>query len=610
MSLSPSGDRAAFLVTTAKGRRIAVQNIGGKFLATVDPGALKLRRITWAGDDFLLITTSSTINLGMDWGFKHELDQVQVLDLHTLKMFSVFQNQRTISNVVFGTYGVAQAGGRWYGYFGGLRLEQGASDVHLTNSNPQLYKVDLATGAAEVAGPSATQPLRWVVDPSGAVIAHSFYEERTGDWRLIVGAGSGGRVVLEKSAPLQQIALVGQGRSPGTVLVNDGTGAEDVLQEISLADGKIEPLFTEYTVRDFIFDQVTGLLLGAEVLDPVGAVLFDPQLQAKVRGTFKAFPGRHVELVSHSPSFDDLIVETDGGDDSGAYWFVDIAKGSAIPVGEARPDIPATAVGPTRMFSYKASDGTALEGVLTLPPGGAARDLPLVMMPHGGPIGARDDPGFDWWAQAFASRGYAVFQPNYRGSAGYGVAFIKAGYGEWGRKMLSDMADGMAALAAQGIIDQKRACIVGGSYGGYAALAGVTLQQGLYRCAVSYAGVSDLPDQQRWELDRQGTGNALSRYWRTAIEGNGKDARALERISPARAASRADAPILLMHGKDDTIVPIEQSRKMAGELKSAGKPVEVHEFPGQDHWLIDEDSRLQILKASVDFVEAHDPPGM
>jgi dipeptidyl aminopeptidase/acylaminoacyl peptidase len=280
-----------------------------------------------------------------------------------------------------------------------------------------------------------------------------------------------------------------------------------------------------------------------------------------------------------------------------------------VPLTPARPDIAAGQVGPTRMFAYKGADGTPLEGVLTLPPARTAKALPLVVMPHGGPLYANDEVGFDWWAQAFAAQGYAVLQPNYRGSGGHGLAFVHAGYGEWGRKMLTDMSDGVAALAAQGMIDPRRVCIVGASYGGYAALAGVTLQHGIYRCAVSYAGVADLPALEWWDLDRNGDDNEMIRYWRTAVKGDDRAAPALGAISPARHADAADAPILLIHGKHDTVVPIEQSRKMKGALEGAHKPVELIELPGQDHWLSDEAARIQMLKASVEFVEKNNPPG-
>lgn len=609
LSLSPSGKRAAFMISNAKGRLVVVQDVGGKVIATVTPGGVKLRDLSWAGDDLLEITTSSTFNLGMDWSYEHELERVDVLDLHALKVTTIFRNQKNVAPPVLANYGSARVGGRWYGYFAGLRVEadEAGMNATVTSDFRQLYKVDLLTGQTDVAVVGGSHDFQWVVAPDGAVVAHSEYNQISGEWRLSPGPGPGGKILLSYKTPLNDLALLGLGRTPGTVLIEDSTGSEDRYEEVSLTTGAVTPLLEGYAVRALIFDQVSDLFLGAEVRGPEGAVLFDPAQQAKLRGAFKAFPGRRSELVSFDPSFDELIVETDGADDSGTFWLVDIHAGSAVQLGGGRPGVPPEAVGPTRVFAYKASDGLSLEGVLTLPPGKDPKGLPLVVMPHGGPIGIRDEVGFDWEAQAFASRGYAVFQPNYRGSGGYGLAFRKAGYGEWGRKMLSDMSDGVAALAAEGVVDPKRVCIVGGSYGGYAALAGVTLQHGLYRCAVSFAGVADLPALRRWQLMREGDDNDLSRYWRTAIQGEAKDEPGLAQISPVSRAASADAPILLMHGKDDTVVPIDQSREMASALKSAGKQVELVEFADQDHWLSDETGRIQMLKAEVDFVQAHNP---
>jgi dipeptidyl aminopeptidase/acylaminoacyl peptidase len=216
---------------------------------------------------------------------------------------------------------------------------------------------------------------------------------------------------------------------------------------------------------------------------------------------------------------------------------------------------------------------------------------------------------FDWWSEAFAARGYAVFQPNFRGSDGYGAKLLKAGYGQWGRKMQTDITDGLKALAAQGIVDPKRACVMGWSYGGYAAMASITVQNGFYRCAVAGAGVSDLNTMLEWVLDRAGyRDNEASRYWNLAMGAKGPDDPALHEISPARLAAKADAPILLIFGKDDTVVPTAQSREMERALRSAGKPVEVLVLDKEDHWLSRENTRIQMLKAADAFIEKYNPP--
>jgi dipeptidyl aminopeptidase/acylaminoacyl peptidase len=197
-----------------------------------------------------------------------------------------------------------------------------------------------------------------------------------------------------------------------------------------------------------------------------------------------------------------------------------------------------------------------------------------------------------------------VLQPNFRGSTGYGPAFRRAGYGQWGRKMQSDVSDGLTALAAQGIVDPKRACIMGASYGGYAALAGVTLQKGLYRCAVAVAGVSDVAKMASTDIQESGYDDTLKRALKEEL-GERKDLRP---ISPVNFAAQADAPILLIHGKDDTVVPYGQSTAMAGALREAGKPVEMVTLPGEDHWLSRSETRLAMLEAAVRFITANNPP--
>jgi dipeptidyl aminopeptidase/acylaminoacyl peptidase len=281
---------------------------------------------------------------------------------------------------------------------------------------------------------------------------------------------------------------------------------------------------------------------------------------------------------------------------------VDIKTGRADALGSSYA-IDAGDVGPMRMLRYKAVDGLEIGAVLTLPPGRSEKNLPLIVLPHGGPA-TRDYPVFDWWAQAYASRGYAVLQPNFRGSEGSGAAFRLAGRGEWGRKMQTDISDGVADLARQGIIDPKRVCIVGASYGGYAALAGVTLQQGLYRCAVSVAGVADVARMLSTDIRESGQNRTVIRALRTEV-GTGRD---MKDVSPANFAARADAPIMLIHGVDDIVVPFDQSRQMAAALSRAGKPHEFIKLEGEDHWLSKGETRLAMLKASMAFVEKHNPP--
>jgi len=235
---------------------------------------------------------------------------------------------------------------------------------------------------------------------------------------------------------------------------------------------------------------------------------------------------------------------------------------------------------------------------LTLPRDREAQNLPLIVLPHGGPQ-ARDTADFDWWSQALANQGYAVLRPNYRGSALTGK-FIAAGYGQWGRKMQTDLSDGVRYLARQGIIDPSRVCIAGASYGGYAALAGVSLDPGVYRCAVAVAGLSDLSKQLEWvESNHMNTHNREERYWDRFMGATGPRDAALDAIS---------VPVLLIHGKEDTVVPYEQSQIMFDAMRRARKPVELVTLKHEDHWLSRSETRLQMLQTSVAFLREHNPP--
>ena len=185
---------------------------------------------------------------------------------------------------------------------------------------------------------------------------------------------------------------------------------------------------------------------------------------------------------------------------------------------------------------------------------------------------------------------------------------MEAGYGEWGRKMQTDLSDGVRGLAEQGLIDPERVCIVGASYGGYAALAGVTLEQGVYRCAVSVAGVSDLRRMVLWAAERDVIrNNSTVRYWNRFMGAERLGDRSLNERSPALLAADADAPILLLHGLDDTVVPFEQSQAMADALRRAGRPYELIELEGEDHWLSMSQTRRRMLTETVRFLETHNP---
>jgi len=563
----------------------------------------------------LLISTSKTQELGHDMTVsKAETSSVMVVNVATHKAFGVFQqaDQERVAPVVVGEYGTAQIGGHWYGFFGAFSYDGTHSNELKMDANgslyPDIYRVDLDNGQMEMQTKSDINSVDWLIGPDGAVVARMLYNQKTGDW-TVQAMQRHEAVIASGRQAIGFPSLDGLGRSPDTVLLESDGEAGSTYQEVPLAGGTIKTVDDVAGMSGALTDRLTGLWIGAHKEGDQGEwTLFAPALQAKLAGAYKAFDGYVPHLISFSDDFNHMIVKTEGGDDSGTYWIVDITKHSADPLGVEYPTVTPSFVGATSMIDYKAADGMALHGVLTLPPGRAAKNLPLVVMPHGGPS-ARDYVGFDYWAQAFAARGYAVFQPNFRGSDGYGKSYHDAGYGQWGRKMQSDISDGVAELVREGVADPKRECIVGWSYGGYAAQVGVTVQKGLYRCAVSMAGIADLGRMLRYVRDNFGAESSVTRdYTRfIGVTSDWTDAQAND-ISPIKLAGGADAPLLLIHGDQDTTVPIDQSQAMFAALKAAGKPVEFVTLPGADHWLLEEDARVAMLKASVAFVLKNNPP--
>jgi dipeptidyl aminopeptidase/acylaminoacyl peptidase len=243
------------------------------------------------------------------------------------------------------------------------------------------------------------------------------------------------------------------------------------------------------------------------------------------------------------------------------------------------PRIDPASMSPVKPIRFTARDGLQLRGYLTLPKGRDPRNLPLVLMPHGGPFD-RDKWEYDPMVQFLANRGYAVLQPEFRGSTGFGKGLVEKGYGQWGYKMQDDLDDSVDWLAHTGQIDPKRVCIVGASYGGYAALWGAIRNPERYRCAASLAGVSDLPALLRHDK-KLFTAPRYYREWRTQVAGDNE--ANLRSVSPLAYAAKVKVPLLIGHGEEDERVPPKQSHDMVGALTKVGANVTSVFYEGEGH---------------------------
>jgi dipeptidyl aminopeptidase/acylaminoacyl peptidase len=468
-----------------------------------------------------------------------------------------------------------------------------------------MFRVNARTGDAEIFTTGSATTREWLMDGAGHVVARVDQSENPlvdhlkafadGDWRDLGSYDATGD---------KGVRLLGITEDRKSLVRAQSTTGMDSMVALNPATGTETPLFSNptYDISDAILDEWTGRIIGARFIDDsLQSAYFNPQWMALQRGIEQAFPNLTATVVSSDLARDRVTVGAENPRQPLTYYYLDRTTHQATALGSTYPGLQKDDLGEMKPYPYAARDGLAIHAYLTLPPGRAAKNLPLVVMPHGGPD-HRDAIGFDWWAQFMANRGYAVLQPNFRGSSGYGRKFTNAGLHQWGLKMQDDITDGAKKAIADGIADPKRICIVGASYGGYAALAGATFTPDLYACAVSVAGVSDLPAMLLDERTRNGNQSTTVSFWQSRI---GDDSAQLDATSPARHAAQVKCPILLLHGDGDTTVAIAQSETEEAALKAAGKSVRFVRLDGDDHYLRVATTRIQVLKEIEAFLAAN-----
>lgn len=322
---------------------------------------------------------------------------------------------------------------------------------------------------------------------------------------------------------------------------------------------------------------------------------FDPELKKLAVSLSKSLPSLPLIRFADASADESKLLIWAGSDiDPGRYYIFDRTSRQLNEIMLVRPELENATVASMESVAFAAADGSSVPAYLTLPPGGAKTGLPAIVMPHGGP-GARDEWGFDWLVQYYAARGYAVLQPNFRGSAGYGDAwFQKNGFQSW-KSAIGDVNDAGRWLVAQGIADPKKMAIVGWSYGGYAALQSAVMQPDLFKAAVAIAPVTDL-NLVKEEARNWSNFSLVNEY-----VGSGPHIR---EGSPAQNAEKLKVPVLLFHGDMDRNVRISQSRVMANKLRAAGKTVELVVYPNRDHYLDDSQVRIDMLRKSDAFLRS------
>ena len=323
--------------------------------------------------------------------------------------------------------------------------------------------------------------------------------------------------------------------------------------------------------------------------------VWDEEYEAFIAGLAKAMPDTTNHLLAMSGDERRYVLMATGPRTPGTLYFGDRDNRLLVPFGDQYPALKPDLLADRRPITYEARDGHLIEGFLTAPrqnqlPG------PAVVLPHGGPI-SHDGQDFDYWAQFLANRGITVMQMNFRGSSGYGYAHMQAGLGSWADQIHNDITDGTHWLIDQEVADPERICILGGSFGGYAALLGAAREPTLYQCAAAFAPVTDLLSLRR----RMGyyVGGKLNR------EQLGDSRRELRDASPVHLVDAVQAPILLIHGEADRVVDVKHSRAMHKALDRAGKAVDYIELDDGDHFLSAEEHRLDTFSRFEAFLRHH-----
>jgi dipeptidyl aminopeptidase/acylaminoacyl peptidase len=614
VSINPAGTHLAWAVNDGKETQVTVFEIASRKTSRtfkVESG-FKVRQVDWANDHTLLFAISSTLTSTRRlWPSRFEYYQWLAADIGSgrSQILMTEGNKRVLGGsqvvrrriaqdpnlLVMASRDFApQAQGTEVGTrLGGKRRDSGY--VY------SAFSMDVSTGKSKLLEMGTPHTRQWLANSKGQAIVRSEWNPELQRYSVLTKDGAGWRRILEIRGDDAYLAGMAVDDSAALVFTDngeprtslwsfplDGSAAKKVVDEPDHdAEGLSWDPF-DRTVQAVYFG-------GAERRYR----WIDPAAQKRYSALGRSFPGRHVDIESRSADNKRVIVEVGGASAPTTYYLVDYVAKSADIIGEEYPGLVDKPLGTVRSFDYSARDQYALFGYLTIPAGAEEKQLPLVVLPHGGPE-SHDSSDFDWFSQFFASRGYAVLRPQFRGSTGLGDAHRLAGRGQWGRRMQDDITDGVKALIAQGIADPRRVCIVGDSYGGYAALAGAAFTPELYACAVSINGISDLPEFLSWHEKMTGDESNSFFYWRDSI-GDSLDARIAE-VSPSRAARHVRAPLLLLHGTNDSVVPIAQSEMMANALKSAGKSFEFVRLDSEDHWLSASATRVRLLTEIEKFV--------
>lgn len=597
-SLSPDGSHMAGLVGVRGTQNIVITPIFGakpQIHALEVPDMSEVSWIRWVGDDHILVGLRALRGVeGSDW--------------YIHRMISVNRVTRKITRLLWDMGGQMGSNLLHVATDGSPYILVSAQDSIYSNLPefwPAVYRVNITTGGKTMIQRGRTNLLWWSADDQGRIRTGRSYQKggihstllyrRDGNSALKTVARANLADDEEIDTPFSFLP----NSDHAYVLQSDEDGHQSIAEMNMNSGEKVRTIYNAAPVYGAITTTNGAKLLGAYIRDRNKRVhWFDPAMAEHQTFLEAASPASDVDIISFNQDLSKMLVRFSTPDNPGLLFYYDAATRDLTRLAAMNEKLGGRRLSRSQYIQYKARDGLEIEGILTMPQGRRDKNLPLVVMPHGGPW-AYDSLGYDYQVQFLAARGYAVLQPNFRGSTGYGHKFEYAGRGQMGLAMQDDVTDGVRWAVQQGIADAQRVCIVGSSYGGYAAMWGIAKDPDLYRCAISINGVSAL----RREVNDFG-GSIHGRLHREHWEKMSDD---FDAISPINAISRIKAPLLLIHGKKDVTVNHNQSSRMNNAMKAAGKHSVFHSIAKADHYFTREADRLTLLREMEKFLQEHNP---
>jgi dipeptidyl aminopeptidase/acylaminoacyl peptidase len=610
MAISPSGERLAYRKTDTQGDRIVIMSVSdNKIIKMLSAEEIEPNKLYFVNDNELIMHVSrfyrpedviSEIRFGSAYVYNIKKERLTIL-MKPGDFIYRFQDMDKIK-------GLSPDGKALFmSAYAGNKLSSGDKE----RPKNALFKVRLSKARRpNYIAYGSQDTIDYFVDGKGEPLVDERYNDRDDTHTVLVKQDDEWREIYSKVDKIRTIDILGimpDYQSLAVLKYNDTTDQLAVYL-MSLKDGTL--ILSDLSHPDFDIDRmiidINQVVEGVAYSGFTRSYKFiDKTLDKRIASILENFPDHTVWLQSRSPDWKHIIVYAEGPNAPGDFYL--FTHGTAPKfIATARPNIAPEAIQPIAEVTFTARDGLKIPTLLTIPQQhvSSLKNLPTVILPHGGPE-SFDRISYDWLAQAIASQGYLVVQPQFRGSFGFGLTHKQAGHGQWGKGMQDDLSDSLTFLQEKGITDPAKVCILGASYGGYAALAGGAFTPDLFKCVISINGVSDVERMISSKEYYLGSDHWVVSYWEKLIANGEADDEFLEAISPLNFAKNFTAPTLLIHAQNDRIVRSYQSEKMASELDSQDKVVKYVELENESHSLHTSEGRFEALSEIIGFLNTH-----